>query len=203
MLVAEHATCPALSSYLITISLDSNILHHPQWPQLYLTPTILCLKQDPPLQAKATLIFSKLSDLISPSNQQPYPSFLSHLEPYLPKSLRQLMLPRATWTSFQTGRDEHMEFNSDIVFINHSCDPNLVVDTARMEVRVADDRHIARGDELTWFYPSAEWEMAQSFPCECGTERCLVAIRGSRYVEPEKLKGYFLNQHIHELMEEQ
>ncbi|KAL7759151.1 hypothetical protein ACKLNR_011578 [Fusarium oxysporum f. sp. zingiberi] len=111
--------------------------------------------------------------------------------------------PRATWTSFQTGRNEHMEFNSDIVFINHSCDPNLVVDTARMEVRVADDRHIAKGDELTWFYPSAEWEMAQSFPCECGTERCLVAIRGSRYVEPQKLKGYFLNQHIHELMEEQ
>ncbi|KAF9772864.1 hypothetical protein IL306_009407 [Fusarium sp. DS 682] len=110
--------------------------------------------------------------------------------------------PRATWTSFQVGRNKHMEFNSDIVFINHSCDPNLVVDTTRMEVRVADDRHIVEGDELTWFYPSAEWEMAQSFPCECGTEKCLVAVRGSKYIEPEKLKGYFLNRHIKELVEE-
>ncbi|KAF5556921.1 galactose-proton symport [Fusarium mexicanum] len=67
----------------------------------------------------------------------------------LAKITEATLVPRATWTSFQTGRDEHMEFNSDIVFINHSYDPNLVVDTTRMEVRVADDRHIAKGDELT------------------------------------------------------
>ncbi|KAF4974017.1 hypothetical protein FZEAL_9037 [Fusarium zealandicum] len=110
--------------------------------------------------------------------------------------------PNATWTSFSTGRGKHMEFNSDIVYINHSCDPNLVVDTARMEVRVADDRHIKAGDELTWFYPSAEWEMAQSFPCECGTRRCLTAIRGSKFIEPVLLKGYFLNRHIQEHLED-
>ncbi|KAF4975229.1 hypothetical protein FDECE_18591 [Fusarium decemcellulare] len=108
----------------------------------------------------------------------------------------------ATWTSFSTGRDKHMEFNSDIVYINHSCDPNLVVDTTRMEVRVVDDRHIKAGDELTWFYPSSEWEMAQSFPCECGTSRCLEAIRGSKYIDSTVLKGYFLNRHVEELLEE-
>ncbi|KAF4502354.1 histone-lysine N-methyltransferase EHMT2 [Fusarium agapanthi] len=143
-----------------------------------------------------------LSGPISPSNQQPYPSSLPP-GATLARITEATLAPRATWTSFQTGRDEHMEFNSDIVFINHSCDTNLVVDTTRMEVRVADDRHIAKGDELTWFYPSAEWEMAQSIPCEFGTKRCLVAIRGSRYVEPERLKGYFLNKHIRDLMEEQ
>lgn len=108
----------------------------------------------------------------------------------------------ATWTSFQTGRDSHMEFNSDIVYINHSCDPNLEVDTSLMEVRVAKDRHIKAGDELTWFYPSAEWEMAQSFPCECGTNRCLGAVRGSKYIEPSVLGGYFVNHHIQHLVEE-
>jgi hypothetical protein len=109
---------------------------------------------------------------------------------------------RATWTSFQTGRDDHMEFNSDIVYINHSCDPNLEVDTSRMEVRVAKGCHIKAGDELTWFYPSAEWEMAQSFPCECGTNRCLGAIRGSKYIDTSVLRGYFLNHHIQDLLEE-
>ncbi|KAE9983469.1 hypothetical protein EG327_005459 [Venturia inaequalis] len=39
------------------------------------------------------------------------------------------------YTSVQTGPDSHIELNSDIVFINHSCQPSLVFDMDKMEVR--------------------------------------------------------------------
>ena len=32
--------------------------------------------------------------------------------------------------------------------------------------------------ELSFFYPSTEWEMAQPFDCWCGSVRCLKKIQG-------------------------
>lgn len=31
-----------------------------------------------------------------------------------------------TYATVQTGRDSHMNLNSDLVYINHSCEPSLV-----------------------------------------------------------------------------
>lgn len=31
-------------------------------------------------------------------------------------------------------------------------------------------RDIQPGDELSFFYPSTEWEMAQGFECKCGAK---------------------------------
>lgn len=106
------------------------------------------------------------------------------------------------YTSVQTGRDTHIELNSDLVFCNHSCDPSLVFDMARMEVRVVDDKPLQAGDALTFFYPSSEWEMDQAFQCTCGAEQCRGWISGAKTMSKEELEGYWLNAHIAELVNE-
>ncbi|CEJ53685.1 galactose-proton symport [Penicillium brasilianum] len=106
------------------------------------------------------------------------------------------------YTSVQTGRDSHIELNSDLVFCNHSCAPSLVFDMARMEVRVVDDKPLKAGDALTFFYPSSEWEMDQPFQCTCGARECRGWISGAKTMDPEELEGYWLNAHIVELLNE-
>jgi hypothetical protein len=108
------------------------------------------------------------------------------------------------YTSVQVSRDAHIELNSDLVYCNHSCDPTLNFDMGKMEVRVVDDRPLKKGDPLTFFYPSSEWEMDQPFQCTCGAgEKCKRFIKGAKGMGREGLKGYWLNTHIEELVEEE
>lgn len=109
---------------------------------------------------------------------------------------------KKAYTSVQTGRDSHIELNSDLVFCNHSCEPSLNFDMARMEVRVVDDRALKVGDALTFFYPSSEWEMDQAFECTCGALGCKRVIEGAKGLSREVLQGYWLNAHIEELLKE-
>lgn len=112
--------------------------------------------------------------------------------------------PAKKYTTVQTGRDTHIELNSDLVFCNHSCRPTVVFDTSRMEVRVVDDRPLRAGDPLTFFYPSTEWEMDQPFQCTCqaGEGVCKGYISGAKDMAREQLEGYWLNEHIVELLRE-
>jgi hypothetical protein len=112
--------------------------------------------------------------------------------------------PKA-WTSVQTGRDTHIELNSDLVYCNHSCAPSLNFDMAKMEVRVVDDRPLRKGDALTFFYPSSEWEMDQPFRCTCGGGDgvCNGSISGAKTMPRARLARYWLNAHIDELLAEQ
>lgn len=111
--------------------------------------------------------------------------------------------PKA-WTSVQTGRDSHIELNSDLVFCNHSCTPSLNFDMHKMEVRVVDDRPLKKGDALTFFYPSSEWEMDQPFVCTCGAGEgiCIGSIAGAKNMSRDTLGRYWLNPHIEELLQE-
>lgn len=45
--------------------------------------------------------------------------------------------------------------------------------------------------------------MAQPFPCNCNTSRCLGMIRGARDIEKEKLDSWTVNEHIKLLKEGQ
>lgn len=108
-----------------------------------------------------------------------------------------------TYTSVATGSDSRIELNSDLVYCNHSCQPSLVFDMARLEVRVSDDRPLRPGDALTFFYPSTEWDMVQPFQCECGADDgvCLGRIAGASVVEPELLLAHWwLNEHVRALV---
>lgn len=107
------------------------------------------------------------------------------------------------YTSVQTGPNTHIELNSDLVYCNHSCAPSLNFDMAKMEVRVADGRPLRRGDSLTFFYPSTEWEMDQPFNCTCGAGDgvCKKFIAGAKGMARENLEGYWLNGHIEGLLD--
>lgn len=61
---------------------------------------------------------------------------------------------------------------------------------------------IKAGDELSFFYPSTEWNMAQGFDCFCGTPTCRGRIDGAGNMKPEQLEGVFLNSYIREMLEE-
>lgn len=108
------------------------------------------------------------------------------------------------YTSVQTGANSHIELNSDLVYCNHSCNPSLNFDMGKMEVRVVDDRDLKVGDQLTFFYPSSEWDMDQPFQCNCGAGEgvCKGVIDGAKKMDRKDLEGYWLNDHIKELLQE-
>ncbi len=61
-------------------------------------------------------------------------------------------------------------------------------------------RDLAPGDELTFFYPSTEWEMSSPFICLCGAANCIHVVAGARFLPLSTLEHHFLNQHIRQLM---
>lgn len=103
------------------------------------------------------------------------------------------------YSSVQISEDADIELNSDLVYCNHSCDPSVVFDTDKFEVRVAD-RVLNQGDDVTFFYPSTEWQMQQPFECQCGSDQCLGTVRGAKYLDEAVLRRHWLNPHIERLL---
>ncbi len=97
----------------------------------------------------------------------------------------------------QIGIDQHTEVR-ELASMTHSCDPSTILDTTRMLVFAA--RGLAPGDELTFFYPSTEWEMSSPFICLCGAANCIHVVAGARFLPLSTLERHFLNHHIRELM---
>ncbi|KAL1903397.1 hypothetical protein Sste5346_000023 [Sporothrix stenoceras] len=108
----------------------------------------------------------------------------------------------ATYATVQVGRNQHINLNSDLLYINHSCEPSLLFDTSSRNVWVGP-KGLKAGEELTFFYPSTEWDMAQPFTCFCGTPTCRGLISGARNMTQDQLAGLWLNGHIWELLNEQ
>ena len=99
------------------------------------------------------------------------------------------------YLTVQIGEHRHIELLPQMLqFLNHSCDPNIFVDTARMEVVALRD--VGAGEELGFFYPASEWHMAQAFECLCGTTACLKRIAGADTLPPEALRRYRLTEFI-------
>ena len=42
--------------------------------------------------------------------------------------------PTATYATVQTGPDTHLDLNSDLLYINHSCEPSLVSSNRRCDL---------------------------------------------------------------------
>jgi hypothetical protein len=104
------------------------------------------------------------------------------------------------YTSVQISENAHIELNSEIVFINHSCAPSVIFDMSRFEVRVSKERDLKKGDAITFFYPSSEWEMAQHFECTCGEGVCVGVVQGAGLMDEGVLRRYWLNGHIERLL---
>ncbi|KAJ3158511.1 hypothetical protein HDU86_002736 [Geranomyces michiganensis] len=102
------------------------------------------------------------------------------------------------WSSVQIDTDRHIELHSELVFMNHSCDPSANIETESMHVVAARD--LKEGDELTFFYPSSEWEMSQPFACWCGAEKCIKQVSGAKDVPADGLANKYLTPHIRALL---
>ncbi|EUC59539.1 galactose-proton symport protein, putative [Rhizoctonia solani AG-3 Rhs1AP] len=117
-------------------------------------------------------------------------------------------VPTKTWTSVQCGlgQSDHLELNSTLVYANHSCSPNAIVDVSSIDssewhFRALKD--ISPGDNLTFFYPSTEWDMTQAFDCACRETNCLKRIQGAKYLTRKQMEARgFVNPHIAHLMEQ-
>lgn len=105
------------------------------------------------------------------------------------------VLETPTYLTVQVGIDRHILLSPEhLQYINHSCEPNVFFDTFSMEILALKDIEV--GDELTFFYPATEWDMAQPFACTCGAPNCLDLIRGAAHIPMEILKHYTLTRFI-------
>ncbi|EGC41104.1 conserved hypothetical protein [Histoplasma capsulatum var. duboisii H88] len=119
------------------------------------------------------------------------------------------------YSTVQISATHHIRLNSDLLYCNHSCDPNVRFVTSTLSspdvgleepvagaIEVWSTRDIPVGEELRFFYPSTEWEMAQPFHCSCGAENCLGLVDGAKNVPVEALRRYWLSGHIESLLNE-
>lgn len=94
-----------------------------------------------------------------------------------------------TYLTVQINEDAHIELLPEcLACTNHSCDPNCFFDTTNMEFVAI--KEIAEGEEFTFFYPSAEWDMDQPFQCNCGSEQCIGIVEGAKYLSPTMIAKY-------------
>ncbi|PWY96984.1 hypothetical protein BCV70DRAFT_203252 [Testicularia cyperi] len=107
--------------------------------------------------------------------------------------------PHVSYSTVQVDEAAHIELNSDLLYCNHSCVPNVRFDVSgdKHTWAAIADRDIAKGDTLTFFYPSTEWSMSQPFDCACNSgASCLGKISGAKSIPASILANYFLNAHI-------
>lgn len=108
--------------------------------------------------------------------------------------------PFATYQTIQIGRENHLEDLGVIAYLNHSCQPNTIIDTTGLAIYASRD--ITVGEELSFFYPSTEWEMARPFVCACGAPSCIRLVAGAKYLSVDVLSRYYVNAHIREMVSE-
>lgn len=102
------------------------------------------------------------------------------------------LLPAPTRRSVQIDEKKHVIGREETVgYLNHSCEPNAWVDARGMCVRALSD--IEGGEEVTVNYLTTEYEMHDSFRCDCGSPACYGMIRGFKYLKRDQqltLKPY-------------
>ena len=110
------------------------------------------------------------------------------------------ILNHPTYLTVQIDEKNHITLHPEFLqYINHGCAPNIFFDTTEMQIVCIAP--IEAGDELRFFYPSTEWEMAQPFNCSCGAANCLHVVKGAAYLLKDILKSYKLNNFIKRQME--
>jgi len=104
-----------------------------------------------------------------------------------------------SYRTIQVDVGRHLD-GALMAYMNHSCQPTSIVQTRALGVRAAVD--LKPGDEITFFYPSTEWNMVRPFECLCGARECIGFVAGAQYLSTEILRRYFINPHIQELTAE-
>ena len=106
------------------------------------------------------------------------------------------ILQTPSYLTVQVSNNEHILLEpSFLQYTNHSCFPNILFDTTDFSVVCL--RPIRPGDELCYFYPATEWEIAQPFQCICGYSNCLGWIGGASYLSKEAIARYRFSDFIY------
>ncbi len=106
-------------------------------------------------------------------------------------------VPHPTYLSLQIDHHRHIHLEPEFLqYLNHSCDPNVYVDVTHHEIICLRD--IEENEEVTFFYPSTEWDMEQAFDCGCRSANCLGEIKGAMHLEEHVLARYKFTPHIME-----
>lgn len=107
-----------------------------------------------------------------------------------------------TYLTVQIDLNKHITLQPDFLqYCNHSCEPNVFFNTISFELVAL--KNINVGDELTFFYPSSEWDINQQFTCNCGNKNCLKTIKGAAYLSKEVLSKYILTDFIQSMLDKQ
>ena len=100
-----------------------------------------------------------------------------------------------TYLTLQIDVGKHITMQPEFLqYINHSCAPNVFFDTTAMQLVAL--KEIQKGEEMTFFYPSTEWEMIQPFNCYCGSDNCIGRIQGAAFLTKNLWKQYRLTDFI-------
>lgn len=105
------------------------------------------------------------------------------------------ILDHPTYQSIQISANEHL-LEENVVYLNHSCNPNTIFNVDEMEFYAVCD--IEKGEAITFFYPSTEWDLHRPFSCLCNSKQCLKVIKGAKYLSDKLLSQYFVNPHIYQ-----
>lgn len=104
-----------------------------------------------------------------------------------------------TYLTVQIGENLHITLQPQYLqYINHSCNPNVFFNTDTFELVAL--QNIKPDDELTFFYPSTEWQMTQPFSCNCGYTKCLQNIQGAAFISKEVLGTYKLTGFVQKML---
>jgi len=83
-------------------------------------------------------------------------------------------------------------------FINHSCDPNTVLDfQPNKKISCYKTiRAIKKNEEITFNYNATDWDSKkESFKCNCGSKNCYGIIQGLKYLsetQQDNLRPFIL-----------
>jgi hypothetical protein len=78
------------------------------------------------------------------------------------------------------------EFEDLMMFLNHSCEPNVGIQGQIVFVAMRD---IARGEELTLDYATIDHD-SEPMVCRCGAQGCRRLITGQDWQKPELQRKY-------------
>ena len=107
-----------------------------------------------------------------------------------------------TYLTVQVGVAKHITLQPEFLqYINHSCDPNVFFDTTTMQLVAL--KELQPEVELTFFYPSTEWKMTQSFGCYCGSSQCLGEIKGAAFLSKDEQERYRFTDFIQQQLAKQ
>ncbi len=108
---------------------------------------------------------------------------------------------RPNYLTVQIADNQHVELLPTLLeCTNHSCDPTGFFDTKNQQFICI--KSIKKGEEITFFYPSAEWAMDQSFVCNCGSKNCLGLIQGAKFLPKNVLINYQFTDFIQQKLKE-